>query len=84
MNEIIGIEFKEKKGYFYVKVADAIEAKMTFVFAGTHQIIIDHTEVNPENNGKGFGKKNGRKSRFICQRKRIKNSSFVSICKKSF
>ncbi len=30
---------------------------MTFVFAGSNKIIIDHTEVNPGNNGKGFGKK---------------------------
>ena len=30
---------------------------MTFVFAGNDKIIIDHTEVNEGNNGKGFGKK---------------------------
>jgi predicted GNAT family acetyltransferase len=29
---------------------------MTFVFAGEDKIIIYHTEVNPGNNGKGFGK----------------------------
>ena len=29
---------------------------MTFVFAGEDKIIIDHTEVNPRNEGKGFGK----------------------------
>lgn len=57
MEGIIGIEYNEKKGYFYVKVNDTIEAKMTFVFAGEHKIIIDHTEVNTANNGKGYGKK---------------------------
>lgn len=38
-------------------INDKIEAKMTFVFAGENKIIIDHTEVNSGNNGKGFGKK---------------------------
>ena len=62
MNEIIGLEYTEKKGYFYITVNDKIEAKMTFVFAGENKIIIDHTEVNPGNNGKGFGKKMVRKA----------------------
>jgi len=57
MTEIIELEYNDQKGTFYLKVDDKIEAKMTFVFAGTTQIIIDHTEVNPGNNGKGFGKK---------------------------
>jgi predicted GNAT family acetyltransferase len=30
---------------------------MSFVFAGSDKIIIDHTEVKPGNEGKGFGKK---------------------------
>lgn len=29
---------------------------MTFVFAGDDKNIIDHTEVNSRNEGKGFGK----------------------------
>ena len=29
---------------------------MTFVFAGTDKIIVDHTEVNDAFEGKGFGK----------------------------
>ena len=57
MEEIVRIEYTEKKGYFYLTVGDTIEAKMTFVFAGESKIIIDHTEVSPGNNGKGFGKK---------------------------
>ena len=56
MSEIVGRESNEKNGYFYVNVAGKQEAKMTFVFAGEQQIIIDHTEVNPGNNGKGYGK----------------------------
>ncbi len=46
-----------KKGYFHIDIDGNQEAKMTFVFAGDDKIIIDHTEVNPGNEGKGFGKK---------------------------
>ena len=55
--ETIGLELNDTKGYFYVSVDGKQEAKMTFVFAGKDKMIIDHTEVNPGNNGKGFGKK---------------------------
>jgi predicted GNAT family acetyltransferase len=47
----------EKNGFFYIDVNGIQEAMMTFVFAGTDKIIIDHTEVKPGNEGKGFGKK---------------------------
>jgi predicted GNAT family acetyltransferase len=57
MNETIQHLQNEKNGYFSVEVDGKTEAKMTFVFAGSDKIIIDHTEVNPGNNGKGFGKK---------------------------
>ena len=57
MSEIPELEYDEKKGSFYITINDKIEAEMTFVFAGKNKIIIDHTEVNPGNNGKGYGKK---------------------------
>lgn len=57
MEATIGLERNEKNGYFYVAFDGKHEAKMTFVFAGEKQMIIDHTEVNPGNNGKGYGKK---------------------------
>ncbi len=57
MKETVGLDYNDRKGFFYLKVNDSIEAKMTFVFAGEHKIIIDHTEVNTGNNGKGYGKK---------------------------
>lgn len=50
------LKIEGTKGYFYVDVENKKEAMMTFVFAGQDKIIIDHTEVNPGNNGKGFGK----------------------------
>lgn len=57
MNESINVDFNDKKGNFFITVDGKTEAKMTFVFAGNDKLIIDHTEVNPGNNGKGYGKK---------------------------
>lgn len=57
MNEQIKLESNDKNGFFSIEIDGKTEAKMTFVFAGTDKIIIDHTEVNPGNNRKGLGKK---------------------------
>jgi len=53
----VKLEINGKNGYFHIDVEGKQEAKMTFVFAGDDKIIIDHTEVNEGNEGKGFGKK---------------------------
>lgn len=53
----VQLKTNEKGGYFYIGDPGQTEAKMTFVFAGNDKLIIDHTEVNAEHNGKGFGKK---------------------------
>lgn len=46
-----------KKGYFEA-VEDGKQAgQMTYTWAGDKQFIIDHTEVSPDFNGKGVGKK---------------------------
>ncbi len=82
MEELIGLELNGSKGYFYVSVNGKQEGKMTFVFAGNDKIIIDHTEVNPGNNGKGFGKKNGCQGCRICPRKRHQDYSALSFCQK--
>jgi len=58
MNEVqVQLEIDGRKGYFHIDINGKQEAKMTFVFAGENKIIIDHTEVNPGNEGKGLGKK---------------------------
>ncbi len=49
-------KINEKDGAFYIDVNGKQQALMTFIFAGNDRFIIDHTEVNPEINGKGFGK----------------------------
>lgn len=57
MNETVNLEFNEKSGNFNIVSESKKVALMTFVFAGPDKIIIDHTEVSPVFNGKGFGKK---------------------------
>ncbi len=77
MEELIGLELNGSKGYFYVSVDGKQEGKMTFVFAGNDKIIIDHTEVNPGNNGKGFGKKMVIK---VIEFAREKNITIIPLC----
>ncbi|GEL09829.1 hypothetical protein SAMN05192550_1156 [Flavobacterium glycines] len=84
MEETIGLEYNEKKGYFYVKVNDKTEAKMTFVFAGPQKIIIDHTEVNPGNNGKNFGKKMVEKAVEFAREMNLKILPLCPFAKKVF
>jgi len=52
----VQLHLTEKNGYFYIEDQGMIQAQMTFVFAGNERIIIDHTEVQPGNEGKGYGK----------------------------
>ena len=77
MEEQIGLELNDKNGFFYISLDGKQEAKMTFVFAGNDKIIIDHTEVNPDNNGKGFGKKMIIKA---VEFARAKNIKIIPLC----
>lgn len=77
MDETIGLELNDKNGYFYVSVNGQSAAKLTFVFAGNDKIIIDHTEVNPGNNGKGFGKKMVVK---VIEFARERNITIIPLC----
>ena len=56
MNEV-QLKINGEKGFFFIDVDGKHQGMMTFVFAGKDKIIIDHTEVKPGNEGKGFGKK---------------------------
>ena len=82
--ELIGLELNGSKGYFYVSVDGKQEGKMTFVFAGNDKIIIDHTEVNEGNNGKGFGKKMVAKAVEYAREKNIKIIPLCPFAKKVF
>ena len=84
MEEQIGLELNGTKGQFFVSVDGKQEGKMTFVFAGDDKIIIDHTEVNPGNNGKGFGKKMVAKAVEYAREKNIKIIPLCPFAKKVF
>lgn len=73
----VKLEINDKNGYFHIDVEGKQEAKMTFVFAGEHKIIIDHTEVNPGNEGKGFGKKMVTKA---VEWARENNTKIIPLC----
>jgi len=75
--EEIGLELNDKIGYVYVSIDGKQEAKLTFAFAGNDKIIIDHTEVNPGNNGKGFGRKMVIK---VVEYAREKNITIIPLC----
>ena len=48
---------RETKGFFEAKEDDKKAGLMTYSWAGENLFIIDHTEVSPDFNGKGVGKK---------------------------
>jgi hypothetical protein len=77
MNNEVQLRINDNKGAFYIEVEGKQEAMMTFVYAGEDKIIIDHTEVNPGNEGKGFGKKMVLKAVEFAREKGIK---IVPLC----
>ncbi len=46
-----------KKGKFYIEIEGKQEAEMTYTYAGSDKIIIDHTEVSEKLKGQGVGYK---------------------------
>jgi len=84
MNEEVQLELTDKNGFFHIDINGKTEAKMTFVFAGPDKIIIDHTEVNEGNNGKGFGKKMVAKAVEFAREKNIKIIPLCPFAKKVF
>ena len=46
-----------KKGKFFVELDGKQEAEMTYSYAGSDKIIIDHTEVSEKLKGQGVGYK---------------------------
>ena len=80
----VQIRINDNKGTFYIEVEGKQEAMMTFVFAGEDKIIIDHTEVNPGNEGKGFGKKMVLKAVEFAREKGIKILPLCPFAKSVF
>lgn len=84
MNETVELEFNDRKGLFFIRVNEAVEARMTFVFADGKRIIIDHTEINEGNSGKGFGKKMVAKAVEFAREQGIKITPHCSFAKSVF
>ncbi len=76
-SEEVQLKSNDKNGAFFIELDGKQEALMTFVFAGDDKIIIDHTEVNSGNNGKGFGKKMVAKAVEFVREKGIK---IIPLC----
>jgi len=66
-----------KHGKFYIEVEGQEQAKMTFTWAGTDRIIIDHTEVGDALRGKGAGKQLVIKAVEFARNKNIK---IIPLC----
>lgn len=48
---------RECKGFFKATENDQTAGQMTYSWAGSDKFIIDHTEVEPQFNGQGVGRK---------------------------
>ncbi len=66
-----------KKGKFYILLNDVQEAEMTYTWAGSDRIIIDHTEVNEALKGKNAGKQMLMKAVDFAREKGIK---IIPLC----
>ena len=84
LTEEVQLRIYDNKGAFYIEIEGIQEAMMTFVYAGEDKIIIDHTEVNPGNEGKGFGKKMVTKAVEFAREKEIKILPLCPFAKSVF
>lgn len=66
-----------EKGKFYVLINTIQEAEMTYTWAGTDRIIIDHTEVNESLKGKNIGKQMVMKAVEFARKNNIK---IIPLC----
>jgi predicted GNAT family acetyltransferase len=66
-----------KKGFFYVEENGKQLAEMTYVWAGSDRIIIEHTEVDEVLKGKGVGKQLVEKAVEFARMKGIK---IIPLC----
>lgn len=66
-----------QQGMFYIEHNGTVAAKMTYVWAGTDRIIIDHTEVDDVLRGKSAGKQLVAKAVEFARDKKI---SIIPLC----
>ena len=73
-----------KKGSFYILLEGKKEAEMTYTWAGTHRMIIDHTEVSDALRGKSAGKQLVMKAVEFAREKGIKILPLCPFAKSVF
>jgi uncharacterized protein len=66
-----------KKGAFYIVQNNKRVAEMTYVWAGEHRFIIDHTEVDDSLKGLGAGKQMLHKAVDFAREKQLK---IIPLC----
>lgn len=82
------MEIKHKtdvhKGAFYIEENGRLLAEMTYVWAGSNKIIIDHTQVSDELKGQGAGKQLVNKAVEMAREKGIKILPLCPFAKSVF
>jgi hypothetical protein len=71
MSEIL-FKYSEDSGMFYIQKDGNTIGQLNFRYKGTNEIIIDHTEVDNSQNGKGFGKQLVKKAVNFAREKKLK------------
>lgn len=68
------IQYKDdgRRGNFYIENDGKIVAELTFVWAGSGKIIIDHTEIDVSLRGKNIGKQLVHHAVLFARQKRLK------------
>jgi uncharacterized protein len=74
----------QKNGVFYMEDNGKQIATMNYVFAGEHKFIIDHTEVNPDYEGKGLGKQLVKAAVEYAREKNLKIMPLCVFAKRTF
>jgi hypothetical protein len=73
-----------RKGYYFIKENGKETAKLSYSWAGNDKIIIEHTMVNPDYEGKGLGKKLVLEAVKMAREKNIKIIPLCSFSKHVF
>ncbi len=77
-------EDNQKNGSFYIEQDGKTVAKMTYIYAGSDKIIIDHTEVSDVLRGQSAGKKMVLEAVAFAEKKSFENYPALSFCEKRF
>jgi predicted GNAT family acetyltransferase len=72
------------KGAFYISINGSRKAEMTYVMSGADKMIIDHTEVSSDMEGKGIGKQLLDRAVGFARENKIKILPLCSFAKSMF